>query len=412
MHLLVQLVQLVVGQPSQNLDDIGAPPAIEESASAANGTSWTSEAWDFIPDIAKQAAAVFIPILIALLIARIIRARLRTMADRFDERSRGIRAAAFRAIARSITFALFAGGVAIAVGYLTTSEMVSEQIGEIATTITSVLFICAVGFIGYCLVDVVDAWLAGLAAKTASKLDDMLVPLVRTSLRMTVVIVTFLQVAQAVAGAQITTILAGFGIGAMAIGLAAQDTIKNFFGSLMLFSDRPFEMGDRITVDGHDGPVENVGFRSTRIRTLDGHLVTIPNGELANKTIRNIGKRPFIRRSMNLGVTYDTPPEKIQRAMEIVRETLDNHEGMNPEYPPRVFFNEFNDSSLNIFAMYWHFPADWWAFCALNERVNFEILRRFNEEGIEFAFPTQTLFLAGDPNRPLASEGRSGMPGV
>lgn len=139
----------------------------------------------------------------------------------------------------------------------------------------------------------------------------------------------------------------------------------------------------------------------TRIRTLDGHLVTIPNGELANKTIQNIGKRPYIRRIMNITITYDTPPEKVRRAVEIVKEILADHEGMKPEMPPRVFFNDFNDASLNIFAIYWYHPPDWWAFCAFGERVNHELLQRFNDEKIDFAFPTQTLHLAGDPNRPL-----------
>jgi hypothetical protein len=137
-----------------------------------------------------------------------------------------------------------------------------------------------------------------------------------------------------------------------AVALAAQDTIKNFFGSLVIFADRPFRLGDRIVVDDQDGTIEEVGMRSTRIRTLDGHLVAIPNGELANKTIRNISRRPYIKRMANITITYDTPPE-------------------------------------------------YWEFMAFDQAFNLEILRRFNAEGIAFAFPTQTLYLAGDPNRPL-----------
>ena len=158
---------------------------------------------------------------------------------------------------------------------------------------------------------------------------------------------------------------------------------------------------DRVVIDGHDGSVETVGLRSTKIRTLDGHLITVPNGELANKTIQNIGKRPYIRRIANITITYDTPPEKIERALEIIKELLDNHEGMHENLPPRVFFNELNSDSLNIIVMYWYHPPDYWSYMKFTEGFNKEIFHRFNEEGIEFAFPTQTVYLAGDNSRPL-----------
>ncbi|MCD8481953.1 MAG: mechanosensitive ion channel family protein [Verrucomicrobia bacterium] len=172
------------------------------------------------------------------------------------------------------------------------------------------------------------------------------------------------------------------------------------FGSIVIFSDRPFEVGDRLQVDGVDGPVVEVGFRSTKIRTLDGHLVTIPNGELVNKNIVNIAKRPYIRRTLNVTITYDTPPEKVEEALAILKSMLDNHEGMDPAFPPRVVFNEFNSTSLNILVIYWYHPPDFWKYMAFTERFNMELLRRFGEAGIVFA-STQTLHLAGDPKRPL-----------
>ncbi|MGD8764321.1 MAG: mechanosensitive ion channel [Desulfobacteraceae bacterium] len=156
-----------------------------------------------------------------------------------------------------------------------------------------------------------------------------------------------------------------------------------------------------MVVDGHDGPVEEVGLRSTKIRTLEGHLVTVPNGELANKTIQNIGKRPYIRRIVNLTITYDTPSERIDHALELVKDILDNHEGMHEDFPPRVYFNDFNSASLNIMVIYWYHPPNYCDFMAFTERFNREVFRRFSEEGIDFAFPTQTLYLAGDPTRPL-----------
>ena len=195
----------------------------------------------------------------------------------------------------------------------------------------------------------------------------------------------------------ITSILAGLGVGGLAVALAAQDTIKNFFGSLVIFADHPFQLGDRIVANGEDGTVEEVGMRSTRIRTLDGHLVTVPNGELANQMIRNITKRPYIKRVANIGVTYDTPPEKVELAIKIIQEFLDTHnEKMHPDFPNRVFFNNFNDCSLNIMVIYWFAPPMYWDFLEFDQQFNMHVLRRFNEEGIEFAFPTQTIYLQNE----------------
>jgi MscS family membrane protein len=112
---------------------------------------------------------------------------------------------------------------------------------------------------------------------------------------------------------------------------------------------------------------------------------------MTNKTVRNIGKRPFIKRAMTIGVTYRTQPEKVQQAVDIIKDILDKHEGMSEEFPARVYFNEFSAYSLDIMVIYWYHPPDYWSYMAFSERVNMEILQRFNREEIAFAFPTQTL---------------------
>jgi len=208
-------------------------------------------------------------------------------------------------------------------------------------------------------------------------------------------VLVIVQIFQTVSDRPLTSIIAGLGVGGLAVALAGQDTIRNFFGSLVIVGDKPFEIGDRIVVEGYDGPVESVGFRSTRIRTLEGYLVTIPNAEMVNKVVCNIGKRPHIRHMANITVTYDTPPEKVDLAVAILKEILHDHEGMHPDFPPRVFFSGFNDCSLSILMIYWYHPPDYWSYMAFTEKVNGEILKRFNDEGIEFAFPTQTIYIAG-----------------
>jgi len=293
-----------------------------------------------------------------------------------------------KALGRPIPFLFFAIGLKFGLN----QQFGPEPVAIVADSL-SVLFTFAVTFFIYSLVDVLDYAITHFTSKTHTKLDDMMAPMVRKSLRVVIVVLALVQVAQILSDKPITSILAGLGVGGLAVALAAQETIKNFFGSLVIFADKPFELGERIVVGGHDGTIEEVGFRSTRIRTLDGHLVTVPNGELANQMIQNIGKRPFIKRVMNVTITYDTPPEKVQQAVDILKELLDNHEGMDPEFPPRVFFNDFNDCSLNILVIYWYHPPAYWDFLAHAERLNMELLKRYNDAGIEFAFPTQTLYL-------------------
>ncbi len=257
--------------------------------------------------------------------------------------------------------------------------------------------VLAVGWFIFKLVDIIELFLRKWTARTATKLDDQLVPLVRKTLRVFVVIVALLFIAQNIFDWNIGALMAGLGIGGLAIALAAKDTLANLFGSVTIFSDRPFQMGDRIVIGGHDGVVEEVGFRSTRIRTLMGHQVIIPNSVVANEAVENIGRRPYLKRVMNVTVTYDTTPAKLKRGVEIIRELLDaRKDHFTQDLPPRVYFNEFNDASLNIVVYYWFTPPDWWAYLQFNHEFNMELLRRFDAEGIEFAFPTQTLYLKQD----------------
>lgn len=300
--------------------------------------------------------------------------------------------------ARTVTFPAALIGVCLALRVIVVPVKLQGLLGDV----TAVLITIGVTYVIYQMVELVSYWLRHLTAKTHTTLDDMIVPVVRKTLRVVTVILGLVQIAQQLSDKPITSILAGLGVGGLAIALAAQDTIKNFFGSLVIFGDHPFQLGDRIVVDGTDGTIEEVGMRSTRIRTLDGHLVTFPNGELANKTICNISKRPYIKRVANITITYDTPPEKVERAMAIIKEELNRKNECFPaDFPPRVYFNDFNAASLNILVIYWFAPPDYWAFMDFDQAFNLAVLRRFNEECIEFAFPTQTIYLAGDANRSL-----------
>lgn len=348
-----------------------------------------------------RIASLFGVILIAGIGVKVGRLGLGRSAERLDAHGRTVAAAALRSLSRALGILIAALAVPAGSAFLAMDDSIRHLVGVVG----GVLMSLAVGFTLYQLVDVVYMWLKARTTRTESKMDDMLVPIVQTTLRVTIVVLTLLQIAQSLTDRPLTSILAGLGVGGLAVALAAQDTIKHFFGSLVLFADKPFQVGERITVDATDGVVEEVGFRSTRIRTLEGHLVTMPNGDLANKVITNIARRPHIRHRAVIGITYDTPPQKVERALAIVKELLENHEGRHPEFPPRVAFHEYGPFSLNLLVMFWFHPADYWQYMAFAEKFNLRLLERFNAEGIAFAFPTQTIHLAGD-QKPLAGEPR------
>lgn len=343
----------------------------------------------------------FVIVLMALVIGRLSRYALKRRASRHQEAGRGFHGMSMSVLARAVIPLSIAIGVRFGVDVLDIAPEGTGLAGLIST-IVDVVVSASIGYSVYCLVDIVDYQLGRLAERTETKVDDMLVPLVGKSVRITILVLIVVQVSQALSDKPMTSILAGLGVGGLALALAGQDIIKNFFGSLVILTDRPFEVGDRIKVGDHDGPVESVGFRSTKLRTLAGHLVTVPNSEVMNTAVENIGKRPYIKRVANITVTYDTSPEKVQQGIDIILEILADHEGMDSERPPLAFFNEFNDVSLNILVIYWYHNPDFVEYLTFTDRVNFQILKRFNDEGIEFAFPTQTVFLANDDKRQLA----------
>jgi len=272
-----------------------------------------------------------------------------------------------------------------------------DYFGRVCLTVAAGAFIWYL----YRLVGVADHYLRKLAARTDNDLDDTFVDVLRKTFRASVLAVGAMYVGKNLFHWDITALLASAGIVGVAVAFAAQDTIANFFGTLMLLTDRPFKVGERVKMAGEDGSVESIGFRSTRLRTLAGHQVSIPNKTAANAVVENVGRRPHIKRVSNITITYDTPVAKVERALEIVRNILANHRGMDPEFPPRVHFNEFNDWSLNLQMVAWYHPGEHWEYLEWCEEINLEIMRQFEAEGIEFAFPTSTTYLAHDEKRPL-----------
>ena len=231
----------------------------------------------------------------------------------------------------------------------------------------------------------VDIWRAR-GADVEKGTNEQLFIVIRKGVKAFLAVIAVLVTMQNL-GVNVTAAVASLSIGGLALGLAAQDTLANLFGAVAIFADRPFRVGDRVKLDAVDGTVENIGLRSTRVRNLDGHLVTIPNKTMGNATITNITARPNIKTELNLGITYDTPTERVRHATAILEEVYRAHPLTQDVW---VSFNKFNESALNILVVHWWSGVDQKAYLAGMQELNLEIKRRFDAEGIEFAFPTQT----------------------
>ncbi|MHC4216611.1 MAG: mechanosensitive ion channel family protein [Planctomycetota bacterium] len=346
-------------------------------------------------------ALVLLIVIVAMVLGRIVQYLFRNYAISMESKKGATPLSLIcGAISKPIYVGIFAAGV-----FLARIPLLFDNIEGIPTRIDDAWIkiaksVVAIAFAYglYRLVDVVEYYLNRVVSKTQTKLDDMLVPIVRKALRITIAIVAALIISESILGTSIKSILLSAGVGGIAVALAAKDTIANFFGSITIFADRPFQIDEMIKIEGYSGPVEAVGLRSTRIRTLQGHLVTVPNSVVANSIVENIGRRPYIRRTSNITITYDSGHDKTQRAVQIIKEVLGDVPEINTdsERPPRVYFSDFNDWSLNIYMTYWLVPPDFWLCQEVNERVNFEIQKRFETEKIEFAFPTQTLYVKKD----------------
>jgi len=234
---------------------------------------------------------------------------------------------------------------------------------------------------------IIQEYLSPLVSKSDSDLDDQLLPLVRKLIKIilwTLGIVIGLNNI----GFNVGAIIAGLGIGGLALALAAQDTVKNIFGGIMVYIDKPFKVKDRIKIGGFDGFVEDVGIRSTRLRTLEGRLVTLPNAQFSDQAVENVTLEPSRKVVTNLGLTYQTTPEKMERAIEILEDITNNNE--NLEADRLISFNNWGDFSMDILYVYFIKPTS--DIFKTQTDVNMAILKRFKEEGLDFAYPTQTIY--------------------
>lgn len=245
--------------------------------------------------------------------------------------------------------------------------------------------------------DIAKDW----ASDTDSKLDDQLIPLLRQAAQIILFVVGGLYVADAI-GLDVWKLAAGVGIGGLAFALAAQDTVANVFGSVNIFVDRPFQIGDWVVVGDVEGVVEEVGFRSTRVRTFYNSVVTIPNSQITNANVDNMGLRHRRRVKFTIGLTYDTPPDKVQAYVEGVRAILACHPLVERTYEVHLY--NLGDSAIEILAYYHVKVPGWHEELATRSQNILEFIRLAHELGVSFAFPSQSLYLESTPENPLTKQ--------
>ncbi len=323
------------------------------------------------------AGAFFVSKIMYWALSRIVRGLTKKTKTKFDD-------IVVDMVEEPAVFIVTVLGILYALLRLNTSDSVRVWIQAGAT----MLITLAVAWLLARLLDAIyENYLVPIVEASDNKLDDQLLPILR---RMTRIIVWSVGIIVALnnSGYDVGALIAGLGIGGLALAMAAKDTVSNFFGGFTIFIDKPFTLHERIKVGGFDGTVVEIGMRSTRLKTLEGRIVTIPNAKFADSSVENVTAEPSRKVVLNLGLTYDTSPSKIREAMETLREIAGKQEALDENVV--IAMSGFGDFSLNILFIYYILKeAD---IMATQTAVNLEILEEFNHRQLEFAFPTQTIY--------------------
>ena len=240
------------------------------------------------------------------------------------------------------------------------------------------------------VVDYIGDRLKFKAEKTESKVDDQLIPFAIEIGKVLVVIFGALILLSNVFNVDITALAAGLGVGGVAIALASKESLENLLGSFTIFFDKPFQVGDIITVGSITGVVEKVGFRSTRVRTFDKSLVTIPNKNLINSELDNLSLKPVRKVKIDIGLTYNTTVDQIKNIVKDIQDLVDDHPNTNED--GLVRFMNFGASSLDIMVVYFTNSPDWKLLVDTRQEINYKIIEIVKKHGSDFAFPSTSLY--------------------
>jgi len=233
----------------------------------------------------------------------------------------------------------------------------------------------------------IEKYIAPKVKDSETDLDDILLPIIRKLITIAIWAITIV-IGIDNAGYNVTTMITGLGIGGLVFALAAKDAVSNLFGGFIIFSDKPFNMNERIIINGYEGYVREIGLRSTKLETLDGRLVTVPNSQVTDNAVLNISREKGRKTKFYLGLTYNTQAKDIQLAKDILNGILDENEYVSDVV---VAFDSFGDFSLNLVVIFWIKKGA--SISGVKDNINMRILEEFNKNKLNFAFPTQSIIL-------------------
>jgi len=286
---------------------------------------------------------------------------------------------------KPIQYSIFIFGYWVAIHYINIDNKVVLNILEGIASIAAVLTLTSI--VSRVFDALVTEVVQPIVEKSEGGADNYILPIISKAVKG--VIWTFgVIIGLDNIGFDITAMIAGLGIGGLALALAAQDSVKNIFAGIMIFLDKPFKIQDRIQIQGFDGIVEEVGLRSTRIRTLEGRIVTIPNSTFTDNSVVNVTSQPALKVVLNLGLTYDTDQEGMQKGVDLLRQVVADNSAIL-EDDCSAGFKDFGDFALGILFIYYVKPEAHWL--DSQNTISKEVLTRFTAAGLDFAFPTQTL---------------------
>jgi MscS family membrane protein len=261
---------------------------------------------------------------------------------------------------------------------------------QVVDKIFLLLFIISGFWIFLRIIDFIAQVFLHRASFTESKSDDQMVPFIKELTKILTIIFAIFVLMGSVFNMNVATIIAGLGIGGIAVALAAQDTLQNLLGSFTIFADKPFVVGDLIRIDKYEGTIEKVGFRSTLIRTLDKTMVIIPNKKMVDSPLENLSLRNLRRMKFNVGLQYDTPAAVILKISKEIEEYVNKHEATSDD--TLATFDSFGDSSLNLQVLYFIEIVDYSEYMKIRQEINYGIMEIVTRNGAEFAFPSQTVY--------------------
>ncbi len=260
--------------------------------------------------------------------------------------------------------------------------------------ITSWIFVL---LLGLRILDLVFVYVRKAAEKTDTKTDDQLVPILRKTFQIILVFLILVPILRLLE-VNLTALIAGLSIGGIAVALAAQDTVKNLISSALIFFDKPFQIGDYILAGGVEGTVVEIGFRSTRMMTIDSSIISIPNSNMINDNIVNLGLRQYRLVHFMIGVVYSTPADQIQRFIDSLRDMAQSHPDTRKDLI-FIYLHELNNSSIDIRFRVPVVVPDFKNELIVREELVMGIIRLAHEAGISFAFPSQSLYVESFPGQ-------------